>query len=105
MKTFLTLLGREVKLIERQQTRRLEIVARATNSDGTAKASDTSEVQSNVIESWSMSWWGFQKGPAAALSTPRPHRLRDFSTPMHQTSAMGNLWLALPSNPGARATA
>ncbi|HTQ40418.1 MAG TPA: DUF5696 domain-containing protein [Pirellulales bacterium] len=40
---------------------------RATNPDGTIKPSDTSEVQSNVIESWSMSWWGFQKGPAAMM--------------------------------------
>ena len=40
---------------------------RATNTDGSAKAEDTSEVQSNVIESWSMSWWGFEKGPAAMM--------------------------------------
>lgn len=40
---------------------------RATNPDGTLKADDTSEVQSNVIESWSMSWWGFQKGPSAMM--------------------------------------
>jgi hypothetical protein len=26
-----------------------------------------SEVQSNVIECWSMPWWGFKKGPAAAM--------------------------------------
>lgn len=40
---------------------------RAVNSDGSIKADDRSEVQSNVIESWSMSWWGFQKGPAAMM--------------------------------------
>lgn len=28
---------------------------------------DTSVVQSNLIESWSMSWWGFQKGEAAMI--------------------------------------
>ena len=28
---------------------------------------DTSEVQSDVVECWSMSWWGFQKGPAAMM--------------------------------------
>jgi hypothetical protein len=28
---------------------------------------DTSEIQSNVIESWSMSWWGWKKGNAAAM--------------------------------------
>jgi hypothetical protein len=32
-----------------------------------ATTPDTSEVQSNVIESWSMSWWGFKKGPAAMM--------------------------------------
>lgn len=32
-----------------------------------APAPDTSEIQSNVIESWSMSWWGFKKGPAAMI--------------------------------------
>ncbi len=40
---------------------------RATNADGSAKQSDTSDIQSNVIESWSMSWWGFQKGKAALM--------------------------------------
>jgi hypothetical protein len=28
---------------------------------------DTSEIQSHVIESWSMSWWGFKKGPGALM--------------------------------------
>jgi hypothetical protein len=32
-----------------------------------ATSPDTSEIQSNVIESWSMSWWGFKKGTAAAM--------------------------------------
>ena len=32
-----------------------------------AKDSETTEVQSNVIESWSMSWWGFQKGQSAMM--------------------------------------
>jgi len=40
---------------------------RAVNPDGSIQTSDRSEVQSNVIESWSMSWWGFQKGPAAMM--------------------------------------
>lgn len=40
---------------------------RATNPDGSAKESDTSEVQSNVIESWSMPWWGFQRGDSAMM--------------------------------------
>jgi hypothetical protein len=28
---------------------------------------DTSVIQSNLIESWSMSWWGFQKGASAMI--------------------------------------
>jgi hypothetical protein len=40
---------------------------RATNPDGSIKNDDVSEVQSNVIESWSMSWWGFQKSSAATM--------------------------------------
>ncbi len=32
-----------------------------------SKESETTEVQSNVIESWSMSWWGFQRGPSAMM--------------------------------------
>jgi hypothetical protein len=31
------------------------------------KPPDTSDVQSDVVECWSMSWWGFQKGPSALL--------------------------------------
>jgi hypothetical protein len=40
---------------------------RATNPDGSAKASDISIIQSNIIESWSMSWWGFVKGSSAMM--------------------------------------
>ncbi len=32
-----------------------------------AKENETTEVQSNVIESWSMSWWGFEKGNSAMM--------------------------------------
>jgi hypothetical protein len=32
-----------------------------------SKEEETTEVQSNVIESWSMSWWGFQRGPSAMM--------------------------------------
>ena len=28
---------------------------------------DTSEIQSDVVECWSQAWWGFQRGPAAAM--------------------------------------
>src|SRR5581483_11862365 len=40
---------------------------RASNPDGTIQASDTSEVQANVIESWCMSWWGFERGKSAMM--------------------------------------
>ncbi|HTD85462.1 MAG TPA: hypothetical protein VK850_02705, partial [Candidatus Binatia bacterium] len=40
---------------------------RSSNPDGTIKTNDTSEIQSNVIEDWSMSWWGFQKGKSAMM--------------------------------------
>ena len=35
--------------------------------DGKLVPTDRSEVQSNVIESWSMSWWGFQKDRSAMM--------------------------------------
>ena len=31
------------------------------------KESETTEVQSNIIESWSMAWWGFEKGDSAMM--------------------------------------
>lgn len=34
---------------------------------GAAYPNEATEIQSNVIESWSMSWWGFQKGPSAMM--------------------------------------
>ncbi|ANH82215.1 hypothetical protein A8C56_15710 [Niabella ginsenosidivorans] len=40
---------------------------RTSEKDGTITSTDRSEVESNVIESWSMSWWGFQKGAAAMM--------------------------------------
>jgi hypothetical protein len=40
---------------------------RGTRADGKLVATDHSEVQSNVIESWSMSWWGFQRGKSAMM--------------------------------------
>jgi hypothetical protein len=32
-----------------------------------SKESETTEVQSNVIECWSMSWWGFEQGKSAMM--------------------------------------
>ncbi|WP_300597467.1 DUF5696 domain-containing protein [Niabella sp.] len=40
---------------------------RTSAPDGTITRTDRSELQSNVIEDWSMSWWGFQKGLTAMM--------------------------------------
>lgn len=40
---------------------------RAMTKEGKINPSDVSVVESNLIECWSMSWWGFQKGPAAMM--------------------------------------
>ncbi len=40
---------------------------RTITPEGKVSPTDRSEVQSNVIESWSMSWWGFQKGRSAIM--------------------------------------
>ena len=41
---------------------------RSTDMGGNPKVTDTSEVQSNVIESWSMSWWGVQRGKSGMMT-------------------------------------
>jgi len=40
---------------------------RSITPDGKIAPTDHSLLQSNVIESWSMSWWGFQKGTSAMM--------------------------------------
>lgn len=40
---------------------------RAMTKEGKIDPTDVSVVESNLIECWSMSWWGFQKGPAAMM--------------------------------------
>ena len=40
---------------------------RSITPEGKIAATDHSVLQSHVIESWSMSWWGFQKGRAAMM--------------------------------------
>jgi hypothetical protein len=67
---------------------------RATNADGSIKKEDTSEVQSNVIESWSMSWWGFQKGKSAMMvivETPNDAAYQ-FSHPAGGPTVIGPRW-------------
>jgi hypothetical protein len=40
---------------------------RTVTPEGKVAATDHSVLQSNVIESWSMSWWGFQRGQSALM--------------------------------------
>jgi hypothetical protein len=41
---------------------------RSITPEGKIAATDHSLLQSHVIESWSMSWWGFQKGKSAMMT-------------------------------------
>lgn len=57
-------------------------------------ADDTSIIQSNLIESWSMSWWGFQKGGAAMIvivETP-DDAAYTFSHPAGGPTSIGPTW-------------
>jgi hypothetical protein len=55
---------------------------------------DTSIIQSNLIESWSMSWWGFQKGESAMMliiETP-DDAAYTFSHPPAGPTSIGPTW-------------
>jgi hypothetical protein len=57
-------------------------------------ANDTSIIQSNLIESWSMSWWGFQKGASAMMvivETP-DDAAYTFSHPPGGPTSIGPSW-------------
>ncbi len=57
-------------------------------------AQDTSIIQSNLIESWSMSWWGFQKGSSAMMvivETPDDAAYK-FSHPAGGPTYIGPTW-------------
>lgn len=63
---------------------------------GTYEARDRSEIQSHVIECWSMSWWGFQQGDSAAMlivETP-DDAAYSFSHPAGGPTAIGPRWRA-----------
>ncbi len=69
---------------------------RATNPDGSAKESDTSVIQSNVVECWSMSWWGFQRGQSAMMvivQTPDDAAYQ-FDHPAGGPTVIGPRWRA-----------
>lgn len=58
--------------------------------------SDTSIIQSNLIECWSMSWWGFQKGGSAMMlivETPDDAAYK-FHHPAGGPTVLGPRWLA-----------
>jgi hypothetical protein len=55
---------------------------------------DTSIIQSNLIESWAMSWWGFQQGPSALIvivETP-DDAAYTFSHPAGGPTSIGPSW-------------
>jgi hypothetical protein len=59
-------------------------------------AGDHSLIQSHLIESWAMSWWGFEKGPAAAMvivETP-DDAAYTFNHPAGGPTQMGPVWRA-----------
>src|SRR5206468_10170253 len=63
---------------------------------GKIAASDHSVLQSHVIESWSMSWWGFQKGKSALMviiETPDDAAYQ-FSHPAGGPTVIGPRWSA-----------
>lgn len=69
---------------------------RSITPEGKIAPTDTSEVQSNVIESWSMSWWGFQKGKSAMIvivETPNDAAYK-FEHPAGGPTVIGPRWRA-----------
>jgi hypothetical protein len=69
---------------------------RGTTREGKLVTSDRSEVQSNVVESWSMAWWGFQKGQSAMMvivETPDDAAYQ-FEHPAGGPTVIGPRWRA-----------
>lgn len=69
---------------------------RTITPEGKIAATDHSVLQSNVIESWSMSWWGFQKGKSAMMiitETPDDAAYQ-FSHPAGGPTTVGPRWRA-----------
>ena len=58
--------------------------------------SDTSIIQSNLIECWSMSWWGFQKGESAMMLIVETSddAAYKFAHPAGGPTVLGPRWLA-----------
>jgi hypothetical protein len=69
---------------------------RTSQADGSITPSDRSELQSNVIEDWCMSWWGFQKGKSAMMvivETPNDAAYQ-FEHPAGGPTVIGPRWRA-----------
>ena len=69
---------------------------RSITPEGKIATTDHSLLQSHVIESWSMSWWGFQKGKSAAMvivETPDDASYQ-FSHAAGGPTVVGPRWLA-----------
>jgi hypothetical protein len=69
---------------------------RSITPEGKIAASDHSLLQSHVIESWSMSWWGFQKGNSGLMvivETPDDAAYQ-FSHPAGGPTLLGPRWRA-----------
>ena len=69
---------------------------RSITPEGKIAGTDHSLLQSHVIESWSMSWWGFQKGKSAMMTiveTPDDAAYQ-FKHPAGGPTVIGPRWLA-----------
>ncbi len=69
---------------------------RTITPEGKIAATDHSLLQSHVIESWSMSWWGFQKGKSAMMvivETPDDAAYQ-FNHPAGGPTVIGPRWRA-----------
>ena len=69
---------------------------RTITPEGKIAATDHSLLQSHVVESWSMSWWGFQKGKSALMvivETPDDAAYQ-FSHPAGGPTVIGPRWRA-----------
>ena len=69
---------------------------RTITPEGKIAATDHSLLQSHVIESWSMSWWGFQKGKSAMMiivETPDDAAYQ-FRHPAGGPTEIGPRWIA-----------
>ena len=69
---------------------------RSITPEGKIAATDHSLLQSHVIEAWSMSWWGFQKGKSAMMiivETPDDAAYQ-FRHPAGGPTEIGPRWIA-----------